>query len=240
MKQVKPHVSEQYVRSTISERTIGQAVEMLLAGESIRATADKLNEKYERVRTIYHTMVKPQLRQVDWAAKCRKSKVPELEAARLHAAIKLDARAGRYKEGWRGLAAECLGVDAGDVECASMVLRHGTQHTIRAAASGTLSLFEAAMIAVVPAGRQLDLVQAAHKEVRTAADYLRVIVFSALDQKKEFERIHPPVVAGVSLDTELNGHRREEMMFAVNELIVWLDEMARILAESGDHSYDET
>ena len=96
------------------------------------------------------------------------------------------------------------------------------------------------MIAVVPAGRQLDLVQAAHKEVRTAADYLRVIVFSALDQKKEFERIHPPVVAGVLLDTELNGHRREEIMFAVNELIVWLDEMARILAESGDPSYDET
>ena len=29
-------------------------------------------------------------------------------------------------------------------------------------------------------------------------------------------------------------------MFAVNELIVWLDEMARILAESGDPSYDET
>ena len=32
MKQVKPHVSEQYVKRTISERTIGQAVEMLLAG----------------------------------------------------------------------------------------------------------------------------------------------------------------------------------------------------------------
>ena len=115
MKQVKPHVSKQYVVKNTSEQTIGKAVEMLLAGESIRATADKLNEKYERVRTIYHTMVKPQLRQVDWAAKCRKSKVPELEAARLHAAIKLDARSRRYKEGWRGLAADCLGVHVCDI-----------------------------------------------------------------------------------------------------------------------------
>lgn len=226
--------SPEYVSDNTTDQAASAAVQMMVRGESIRAAAAAVREPYERIRTLYHTVVVPRLQYIDWETRCKMAGSPALEAYRLHAAIKLDERCRKYKHGWKSLAADVLGMEPRELEWAGTILKRGGKHTIQGLESGLLSLFEALEISQLPPDLQVERVQEADKKVRTASEYLRVIVFTALDAKRKFDNVHPPVVVEESLEAELKpGNRREELMFAVNELIVWLDEMSRNLAEGG-------